>query len=251
MRPAWAIGSLLLVAACGTPTPPAGERPLSGQVFLSTAVTVAGKPHALVPNTQVSLDFTDDGRLLATAGCNTMSGPVRTDAGRLRVDDLAVTEMGCDPRRHAQDEWLARILGAGPAWLRHGPTLTITAGDTELVLTRRADRALENTTWTVDTILDGQTASSTPAGETATITFDGRQARIHTGCNGAVADYTTTGDTIRFGEVVHTDMMCAPGIMRVESAVYDVVHGEITIELDGDRLTLTHPSGKGIQLHAR
>lgn len=255
--------SLLLVAGlglagCGEPGPgpaPAGpgsgDQPLRGQVFLSDSVTEAGKPHALAPRTQVTLDFTDDGRLMANAGCNTMSGPVRTGAGRLEVDGLAVTEMGCDPQRHAQDEWLAELLGAGPEWRQDGPTLTITAGGTELVLTRREDRTLEDTTWTVDTLLDGQTASSTPAGTAATITFDGKRAVVHTGCNDAVPDYTTTGDTIRFGEVIHTDMMCAPGIMQVESAVYDVVQREVTVELDGNRLTLTHPSGKGLQLHAK
>ena len=39
--------------------------------------------------------------------------------------------------------------------------------------------------------------------------------------------------------------------MRVESAVLDAIRGEVTFEIDGDRLTLTNPSGKGLQLSAQ
>lgn len=250
MKLAWVLPSLLLLAACGEQAPPAGAAPLAGQVFLSDEVTVAGKPHALAPRTRVSLEFTDDGRLIATAGCNTMSGPVRTSEGRLEVDDLVVTELGCDPERHAQDEWLARILGAGPEWRRHGSGLTVTAGDTELVLSRRADRTLEHTTWRLDTIIDGQTASSVPDGA-ATLVFDGKRVEADTGCNGAGGEYTRSGDTIDVRPGARTLMACSPDIMAMESAVDAVLRGEVTVELDGDRLTLTNSSGKGIQLHAQ
>ncbi len=60
-----------------------------------------------------------------------------------------------------------------------------------------------------------------------------------------------TGDTIRFGTATMTLKACAPGIMRLEAAVLDVADGEVTFAIDADRLTLTHPSGKGLQLHAR
>ena len=243
------------LAGCGARTGAAGtpEQPLRGR-FLSGSVTVAGQAHALVAGTRVSLEFTDDGRLVATAGCNTMSGTVRTEDGRLVTDGLAVTEMGCDPPRHEQDEWLAGILGAKPAWRTDGPTLTITAGDTEIVLTDREsaepDRELAGPAWAVDTIVDGQTASSLPAGTTATIRFGDGRISVDAGCNDASATYTADGDTVRFGPVSNTRRACPPDIMRLETAVLDVIRDEVTVELDGDRLTLTHPSGKGLQLHA-
>ena len=243
------------LAGCGARTagPGTPEPRLRGQ-FLSGSVTVAGQPHALVARTRISLEFTEDGRLIATAGCNTMSGTVRTGGGWLETDGLAVTELGCDPPRHAQDAWLAGILGAKPAWRKDGPALTITAGDTDIVLTDREtvepDRALTGTTWAVDTIIDGQTASSTPAGVTATVRFGDGRVSIGTGCNDASATYTAAGDTVRFGRAVSTRRACRPDIMRLETAVLDVFRDEVTVELDGDRLTLTHPSGKGLQLHA-
>jgi heat shock protein HslJ len=247
---------LLLVAGCGEPGP-AGSRtpadPLRGVTFLSDEVTVAGKPHALVNQTRVSLNFTDDGRLIASAGCNTMSGPVRTERGRLAVAELSMTELGCDQSRQAQDRWLADVLGERPAWRLDGPELTVRAGDTTLVLTDREvaepDLSLVETRWTVDTLLDGQTASSVPAGETATLVFDDKRVRIDAGCNGGSADYTMTGDRIRFGRANMTLMACPDS--QLEAAVLAVVRDTVTFEIDADKLTLNHPSGKGLRLHAR
>jgi heat shock protein HslJ len=249
------LSSVSLLAGCGEA--PAGSRapadPLRGVTFLSDEVTVAGKPHALVDQTRVSLDFTDDGRLIASAGCNTISGPVSTERGRLAVDELASTEMGCDKSRQAQDEWLAGVLGERPAWRLDGPELTVRAGDTTLVLTDREvaepDLSLVATRWTVDTLLNGQTASSVPAGETATLVFDDKKVRIDAGCNGGSADYTMTGDQIRFGRATMTLMACPDS--DLEAAVLDVVRDTVTFEIDGGTMTLNHPSGKGLRLHAQ
>jgi heat shock protein HslJ len=248
---------LLVLAGCGArPAEPGApvEDALRGQTFLSGEVTEKGKPHALVTGTQVSLAFTGDNRLVATAGCNTMSGPVRTDHGRLDVGDgLGTTEMGCDPKRLAQDQWLAHVLGDRPAWQLDGPNLTLRTADTELVLTDREvaepDLSLVDTKWVVDTLVDGQSASSAPAGVTATLVFREKEVEIFDGCNSGSAGYTMTGDTIRFDDPVLTKKACVPDIMAsLEAAVLAVVDGEVTFDIDADRLTLTHPSGKELQL---
>lgn len=261
MRLMWLVGPLLLLlAACGNPTaepaePGAPGNPLRGTTFQSGDITVDGKPHELVAGTRVALDFTDDDRLVATAGCNTMSGPVDTGGGKLAVDGLATTEMGCDGPRHAQDEWLAGVLGDGPTWRLDDQTLTVSTADAELVLTNREvtdpDLSLAETEWAVDTLIDGQTASSVPAGATATLVFNESQVAISAGCNGGSADYTMTGDTIRFGRANMTLKACEPDIMRLEAAVLAVTRDEVTFEIDADRLTITHPSGKGLQLRAQ
>ena len=60
---------------------------LDGRTFLSTAVTENGVARALVGGTRIRLQFLD-GRLAATAGCNTMAGPNGGRASR-RTADLA------------------------------------------------------------------------------------------------------------------------------------------------------------------
>lgn len=228
----------------------AGE--LRGRAFLSTAVTEGGAPRPLADRTRVSLRFTDDGRLLADAGCNTMAGQVQTRGGRLAVPDLSMTEMGCDPPRHEQDAWLAGFLAARPSWRLDGATLVLTSGATELVLTDRGvaapDVPLEGTRWQVDTLVDGQVASSMPAGGTASVVFHGGEVAVSTGCNTGSAPYTVSGTTLTVGPLSITRKACPPDLMPLERAVLAVLDGTITFEIDSDRLRLEHPSGKGLQL---
>jgi len=253
---------LLLAAGCGNRPAGSGpgpsvEDPLRGQTFLATEVTVDGQPHALVAGTEVSVEFADDGRLIAQAGCNNMQAPVDTADGKLVFQGgLSTTDMGCDPPRHEQDGFVAGVLGASPTWRLDGSRLEITAGTTSMVLTERSvvepDQALAGPKWTLDTLVDGQTASSTTAGaEPVTLVFDEKTVVADTHCNGVTATYTVDGDTIEFEQGPSTKMACEPDIMRVEGAVAEVLSGKVTFEITADRLTLQHPSGKGIQLSAK
>jgi heat shock protein HslJ len=96
--------AVLAVAGCGDQaTGAGGYDPLAGRTFLSKAVTRDGTPADLVESTRISLRFTDDGGLVANAGCNTLHGEVSTGQGRLDPTKIGRTEMGCDPLRHEQD----------------------------------------------------------------------------------------------------------------------------------------------------
>lgn len=227
---------------------------LRGRTFLSTSVTEDGRPRELAAGTRVSLRFVEDGRLLADAGCNTMAGQVQTRGGRLSVADLSMTDMGCDAPRHRQDEWLAGFLNAGPAWRLDGANLVLASGPTELVLTDREvaepDVAIEGTKWVVDTIVDGQVASSTPAGGIASVLLERGTAAVSTGCNEGSAPYQLAGTKIGFGDVVITKKACEPDLAQLEQAVLAVLQGEVEFAVDADRLRLDHPSGKGLQLRA-
>jgi len=236
---------------------PDGSEPW-GRTFLSTSVTENGQPKALVAGTRITLNFVADGhRLGAQAGCNQMGGPASFEGERLVAGDLATTEMGCDPPRHAQDEWLARFLTGRPQWSRSGSTLTLEGGTTRIVLEDREvadpDRPLRGTKWVVDTIVDRDAASSVPAGVEAVIAFD-NENRFggNTGCNGmggsAVVDEAKS--TITFSEVITTKMACDDDRMRVERAVVATLDGDVTYRIDADVLRLDAPGGHGLRLRA-
>jgi len=255
-----AVPLLVVLAACGQR--PAGDPagapapdPLRGKTFLATAVTEDGRPRALVA--ELSIQFTDDGRVIARGGCNMMQGAVDTSAGKIVVNGgLASTEMGCAPELHDQDRFVAGVLDGAPSWRLADDKLTITAGSTVVELAPRElvhpDRDLVGTTWVLDTVVDGQVASSTPAGAPpVTLVFDGSKVTADTGCNGVSTDYTVSGDTITFDLAMTTKMACAPEIMRGEDAVVDALQGKARYEITADRLSLTSESGKGVQLHAQ
>jgi heat shock protein HslJ len=259
--------ALVLVAgACGqeripqagaTDSKSSGGEPW-GRTFLSTSVTENGRPKPLVDGTRITLNFFDDGhRLGAQAGCNQMGGPASFQGGRLVIDDMATTEMGCDPPRHAQDEWLARFLTSKPNWTRSGSTLTLDNGTVRIVLEDREvadpDRPLQGTKWVVDTIVERDAASSVPAGVEAHLTFeDGKRFRGNTGCNGMGGNSVVheARSTINFSEVITTKMACDDDRMRVERAVLATLDGDVRYQVDADVLRLDGPGGHGLRLRA-
>lgn len=243
-------------AADSTSTSTGGEP--WGKAFLSTSVTENGRPRQLVDGTRITLTFVDDGhRLGAQAGCNQMGGPASFRGGRLVVGDMATTEMGCDPPRHAQDEWLARFLTSKPSWARSGTTLTLEGGTVRIVLEDREvanpDRPLRGTKWVVDTLVERDAASSVPAGVEAHLTVEADQRfRGNTGCNGMGGNSVVNEEqsTIAFSEVITTKMACDDDRMRVERAVLATLDGEVRYQIDADVLRLDAPGGHGLRLRA-
>jgi heat shock protein HslJ len=230
---------LLIITACGTGTTDA----LDGRTFISTSVVDGGEDRPLVANTEIRLTFTD-GQLGASAGCNTFGGSFRVEDATLIVEGGAMTEMGCDEERSAQDEWLFALLGGRPQLALSDNELSITAGETLITLLDREiaepDLALVGPTWTVDTLITGDAASSVPDGATATITFaDDGTVDIETGCNTGGGRYSVSGDEIQFAEIVQTEIGCDGAAAALEEAVVALLaSGTVAYSVEADRLTL-------------
>jgi heat shock protein HslJ len=193
----------------------------------------------------------------AYAGCNTISGPARVDAGRLVVDELATTTIGCDKALGEQDNWLTAFLTARPELALNGTTLTLTAGPVIVTMTDRTvvepDRALVGPRWIVDTLIDGDTASSVPSGITPELVFsaDGHVTGS-SGCRGLSADYTRmSAGTLVFGPVTVGKRACVPDTVAIDRAVLAALTGSVTIHIEADRLTLTAARGAGLSMTAR
>jgi heat shock protein HslJ len=254
MRMIAVAGAGLLVttlAGCGHESG-AGGGSLKGRSYLSTAVTADGKPKELVADTRIRMQFTDDGRLIADAGCNSMGGKVSTTGGRLSVQDLAITDLGCDPPRHAQDDWLAELLQDEPAWKLQADRLSVTKGGTELVLQDRAtaepDKPLDGTKWLLETVIAGEMASQTVGSERAHLTISGERVTGSTGCNDLQGIVARTGDKLTFGELSVTLKACTGDVAAVEQAVLAALKGEVTYSIEANRLKLRTPDGNGIDL---
>ena len=245
---------LVMASGCGNASLDEAGR-LDGRTFLSAAITVNGVPRPLVAGTTIRLSFPSDDRITASAGCNILGGTVIAADGRLVISDLGSTEMGCDPERHAQDEWLASMLTARPQYRLDGSNLTLQSGDTELQFLDREvadpDRNLRQTIWVVDGIVSGSTVSSIPAGTSATLVFDLDEVRISIeGCNQGGAKTRVNASMIEFDKLVMTDMACAEPAARLEAAIAAVIDGKVAFAIEAATLGLTHGSGTGLTLRA-
>jgi heat shock protein HslJ len=244
-------GLLLAFAACGDESSAGGS--LKGKSYLSTAVTENGQAKQLAAKTRIRLQFTDDGRLIADAGCNSMQSRVSTSNGRLAVEDLAMTDMGCDAPRHAQDDWLAKLLHNKPTWKLEADTLTVTSGGTTISLldrkTAEPDLPLDGTKWSLETVITGEVASHQAGSEKAWITFNGERVTGSTGCNELQGVVARDKGKLTFGDLVTTRRACVGDGAALESAFLDTLKGEVTYEIDSSRLKL-RARGNGLDFTA-
>jgi heat shock protein HslJ len=229
-----------LMAACGA----AGGNELAGRTFLSTAVVADGAPIDLVPGTQVRLTFGADGRIGVNAGCNTMGGTYRLEDGVLMVADGAVTEMGCDPARHAQDDWVFGLLTSSPSVTLLGNELALATGTDSIAFLDREvadpDLGLVGPTWIVTSIISGEAVSSLPVDVVATLAFgaDGR-VQVTTGCNEGPGAYVADADTIDFSDIAITERACDASAGQVEAAMMAVLGAaHVSYAIEASSLTL-------------
>lgn len=251
-----------LVAGCGSDSGDGGAGdngdalgPLTGLTFLSTSVTQDDKPYDLVDGTRISLQFTATG-VSANAGCNHLGADARYTDGVLVVlgDGMSMTEMGCDPPRMDQDDWLAGVLTSKPTVAIDGDHLTVTSGGTVIELidqqTAEPDQPLTGTLWTLDSlgqssdVGDDGMVSSIPAGVSSTLTIDeGGRVSLNPGCNTGGGQVEVGDTTLVFGPIALTRKACPSESMDIENAVMKVIDGEVSYRLDGNSLVLT----KGLQ----
>jgi heat shock protein HslJ len=226
----------LVLVACGDDDDVAAAA-LDGRDYLSTAV----EGRSLVPGTQIRLSFTD-GQVGAQAGCNSLGAPYEVVDDHLVIGGgLSMTEMGCDAERHAQDEWLADLLGAGPVIAVESDELTLTSTDaTVRLLDRRVadpDRPLTGTRWRVDTVLSGDAASSVPDAGAVTLEIgDDALTATSAGCASVVVGMQVDGDRLHFGPASVDDVACPPPWASVLEVLGT---GEATWSITAARLTIT------------
>lgn len=252
--------TVLLLAACAQPVDTgaggADGGALAGRVFLSTGLVRDGKPYELVPGTRIRLSVDSANHLGASAGCNSMGADADFAGGTVHLSGgLATTEMACDPKLQAQDELVAGLLQADPRWELAGDVLTLRTDTMELTMqdqeTADPDRPLAGTHWQVDTVLDGQSAGSVPAGAEAYLEFADGKVQGSTGCNRLGGTAVVAGDTVTFTNVFTTKMACADDVNQLERAVLATLDGPVTWQVTADRLILTGAGGKGLQLRAK
>lgn len=249
--------ALALGAQAGCST---GALQLTGHDYLSVAVTEAGAAKALVNGTRVRLNFGEAegkdgnvGAVVALAGCNSIAGTYRVEGGRFVFDGAGMTQMGCDPERHAQDDWLAAFLASRPTISLAANDLVLDNGSTVLRLLDREiaepDLNIVGPTWTVESIIDGGAVMSVPAGATATLLFkDDGTIEVNAGCNRGSGTWKLEGSGIRIEGLGLTKMACDGPAGQLEAAVLEVLDGETLLaQIEASVLTIT--SGEaGLQL---
>ncbi len=255
--------ALLALAACGTESgsgsgkgsgdgQDAGQSdvPVTGVAWSVDSVTVGGKKTEAPEGARLEID--PKGRATANFGCNHISVDAQVKGDRITLGKPVTTQMACDVKIEKFEKAAIDAMGGEHTAKLSGDKLTLTteSGDT-MALSEEKPADLVGTEWTVNTLLDGKTATTVPADlpkeRTPHLTFaeDGT-VRGNAGCNSFSGKATVKGSTIVFGPTVSTRKMCPEAEMETERAVLAALKGTKTYTIKGSTLTLAADDGKGI-----
>ncbi|MEQ8718324.1 MAG: META domain-containing protein [Acidimicrobiales bacterium] len=216
-----------------------------------TSGVVDGEPVPLVEGHRITMTIAG-GEVGGVAACNSYGGSVTIDDGSFSLGEVGWTAMGCEPAVTASEQaYLGGLMRA--TTVAHDGDAIVLVGDgvelrfDELPPVPTAD--LVDTVWGLDTIIDGETAS-TVAGEPATLELrsDGTLSGS-TGCRTLTGTWLESGDTIVTPELA-ADGDCPDELARQDGHVIEVVGDGFTAEIDGQRLTLTSAGNIGLSFRA-
>ncbi|MCX5044810.1 META domain-containing protein [Aldersonia sp. NBC_00410] len=130
------VPALLGITSCSNDSDSVDSAPAPspvGHVYISTEVQ--GPP--IPGGGPLELGFTDDDKATLDAGCNTATAGVDLSDGRFAVTDLESTTNDCSAETIGADAWVTDLLQKQPTWTLDGATLTLTAGNQIVTLTRK------------------------------------------------------------------------------------------------------------------
>jgi heat shock protein HslJ len=243
MNKNWLVTSLcvliIILAACTTSGVQQGGD-LTGKIWALTELE--GKP--LVAGTGISAEFTADGRVSGSAGCNRYSGTYTVSGNSITFSSpMASTMMMCEQAVMDQESAYLKALGEAKTYAVNGDQLTLTAGDgTQLAVYAAQSQDLAGSNWEVTAYNNGkQAVVGVLEGTTLTASFgaDGNLSG-NSGCNQFNGAYKVDGNQIKIGPLASTMMMCSDpeGVMDQEARFLAALQSAASYEIEGNVLQL-------------
>jgi heat shock protein HslJ len=186
------------------------------------------------------------------AACNIYGGTVTIDGDAMELSAMSMTEMACVDERamNAEADYMS-ALAAVTRWARDGNQLIVTGEGVELTFELQPpvpDAEIIGTTWVLDTLIEGDAASTVPGEAILLLATDGSFSGS-TGCRQLTGSYRISGDAIDLGEVIATGD-CTDELRQQDALVLDVLDGGVKATVDGSTLTLLGDDRQGLGYHA-
>ena len=191
-----------------------------------------------------------DGAVSGTSYCNEYFGGYRLDGEQFAVDGLGGTERGCEPALMTAETAYLEALGAVERAGSHDGYLVLSGPDDVTLRFRPVAPVptsdLTGTDWVLETLLDGEVASSTTgAPATLRLATDGTLT-ASTGCRDATASWQLDGDAVRVSGFAVGPGDCPPDVAGQDDQVTGVLSGPFQVAVAGSSLTVTGADGLGL-----
>jgi heat shock protein HslJ len=236
---------LLFLAACGSSGTQNGGGDLTGQVWGLTALL--GQP--LLSGTGISAQFTTDGKVSGSAGCNQYAGKYTTSGSSITFDpSIMSTAMACEQAVMDQEQVYLKMLVEAKTYKVKGDQLTFFGADNKVLAAYKAEtQDLAGTDWNVVGYNNGKEAVvSVINGTTLTASF-GKDGNLsgNAGCNNYNGSYTVNGNQITIGPLASTMMFCEEpaGTMDQEAQYLAALQTATTYQIENNTLELRTKEG--------
>jgi heat shock protein HslJ len=186
------------------------------------------------------------------AACNIYGGTVTIDGHAIQLSAMSMTEMACldDKAMNAEAAYMS-ALAAVSTWARHDDELVLTGDGVQLTFGLRPpvpDAEIVGTSWVLDTLIQGDAASTVLGEATLSLAADGTFIGS-TGCRELTGSYQISGEAIEFSDVTPTGS-CSDELQGQDASVLDVLGGRVNATVDGSTLTLLGNDRHGLGYHA-
>ncbi len=188
----------------------------------------------------------DGGEVRGTSGCNVYGGKLERDGDSIRVRELMTTEMAC-PHHNLMD--LEASFVAALADVRQveatDSRLVLTGPDSRLVFEPQraiANADLVGTAWRLESLVEGETASSTVNGaDPATLILDPTGAfKASTGCRSVTGTYILSGSRVTLALDPYDTFACGPDAKDAQDRfILAMLDGKSTVNVIGVELIVS------------
>lgn len=244
-------GAAVLLAACGEEPPVASpDEGIEGTWKLTEGTGPDGALN-LVDGYDVTLSY-DGEHLGGRSACNGFGADLVREDGSVRIEVGRMTGMGCEPAVMDLESAYVDALGTVDSIVRDGDALSLTGPDTELHFVRVPpvpSAEMVGSTWVLESLIEGETASSTMGEATLVLSEDG-MLTASTGCREFVGTYVETGGEILVPES-EARGECTEDLRAQDDHIVTVLGDGFRATVEGDQLTLTSQGGLGLVYRAR
>jgi heat shock protein HslJ len=237
------LASLAVLAACASAGSQGDE--ITGQVWVLDSLN--GSPP--LTGTLITAEFTTDGKVGGTAGCNAYSGQYTVSGSQIQfTTPMASTMMACEQPVMDQENAYFQALGAAKSFTMNGDQLTLKESAGAVVATYKdQSQDLASTAWMAIGYNNGkQAVVSVSAGTELTANF-GKDGNLsgNAGCNDYNGPYKVTGNKITIGPLSSTRKFCndPEGVMDQEVQYLAALQSSATYKIEGTRLELRTADG--------
>ena len=202
-----------------------------------------------LPGTSITADFSEDGTVAGSSGCNNYSTSYAVDGDQIEFgEQIASTMMACpEPVMEQERAYLDALSNSTRFEIVNDELVLYDAGDGELARFAAVDQSLAGTNWEVIAYNNGKEAVvSVINGTQITAAFDvDGQVAGSAGCNNYFASYETDGEGISIGPAGSTRMMCnePAGIMEQEGQYLAALETAARYRIEGDTMEMRTADG--------